>query len=106
MVSQILQPRYAGCKITPDGSGHVTIPNNETQISENDFRDCTSLKSVTILISVTSIYNNAFRGCTSLKSVIIPNSVTKILGNAFFGCTSLESVDISATSLCYIVVHF
>ena len=73
----------------------VTIGNSVTSIGNYAFSGCTGLPSVTIPNSVTSIGNNAFNGCTGLTSVTIPNSVTSIGNNAYNGCTGLTSVHIS-----------
>lgn len=79
----------------------VTIPNSVTSISDSVFYKCTSLTSVTISNSVTRIYNNSFGYCTSLTSITIPDSVTSIGGGAFYNCTRLSSITIpnSVTSI-------
>jgi exo-beta-1,3-glucanase (GH17 family) len=85
-------------------------------ISNNAFRDCTSLKSVTIPDSVSSnrmgesvfygctslesvyglrsIPNYTFYGCSSLASITIPDGVTSIGSGAFYGCSSLTNITI------------
>ncbi len=69
------------------------------------FRDCESLVSIEIPISVTSIDGAAFINCGSLSSIKIPSSVTSIGNGAFSGCTSLESIEIpsSVTSIAWSV---
>jgi hypothetical protein len=81
----------------------ITIPNSVTDIGSYTFENCTGLTSVTIPSSVESIPQDAFRKCTSLTSITIPNSVTYIRANAFFGCTSLISIEIpnSVTDIGY-----
>ena len=97
VASQILQPSYAGCKITPDGSGHVTIPTNTSGQGdfENGFRECTSLKTVTIPSSWEAIPHGIFQK-SGLTSVVIPSNIVEILGHAFFECTDLTSITISS----------
>lgn len=51
--------------VIPDTLGGKTV----VDISDNAFQGCTSLKSVTIPISVTSIGKSAFSDCTSLKTI-------------------------------------
>ena len=70
----------------------ILIPSTVTEIGDDAFANCCSLKSLTIPDSVTKIGVEAFRGCTSLKSLTIPDSVTEIGTAAFCGCTSLKSL--------------
>lgn len=88
----------------------VEIGEGVTSISNNAFRNCYSLASVTIPESVTSIGTDAFSDCYSLASVTIPESVTSIGKNAFYSCYSLASITIpegvtsigaAAFSYCY-----
>ena len=53
-------------------------------ISDNAFKDCISLKSVTIPAGVTDVGSYAFLNCNNLKSVTISSSVTNI-GQYTFG---------------------
>ena len=76
----------------PSGLTSYYIPNSVTSIGASTFRDCTSLKRVTIGNSVTSIGNLAFWGCTSLNEITIPNSVTEIGDMAFAECSSLRLI--------------
>jgi len=80
--------------IYQNGVGKIVFDKRITSIGWGAFKDCTSLKSVTIPDSITEIGHCAFEGCTSLKSVTIPNSVTSIRAYAFSDCTSLTSVTI------------
>ena len=79
----------------------VTIPNSVTDIGENAFRGCLTLKNLVLGDGVTSIGDYAFAWCNSVTSIEIPDSVTSIGESAFFYCGSLTSVVIgdSVTSI-------
>ena len=100
----IIPSTLDGYKVTSIGTSafrnctslkNVTIPEGVTCIGESVFYRCTSLESVTIPESVTSIGESAFYRCTSLKSVTIPESVTSIDKYAFFYCENLTDIYIS-----------
>lgn len=52
-------------------------------ISDSAFKDCDTLKSVTIPNSITSVGSYAFLNCNNLKSITIPSSVTDVGEYAF-----------------------
>ncbi|MBQ4155973.1 MAG: leucine-rich repeat domain-containing protein, partial [Clostridia bacterium] len=60
-----------------------SIPGSVTSISDDAFRSCSSLTSVTIPDSVTSIGSYAFDDCEKLSKITIGNGVTSIGVNAF-----------------------
>ena len=68
-----------------------------TSIKANAFRDCTTLKQVTIPTTLTQIGDYSFSGCTSLTQISIPSSVTKIGDYSFSGCTSLTQISIPSS---------
>ncbi len=76
----------------------VVIPSSVTEIKDNAFYECTSLKSVTIPDSVKVLGASIFRGCTSLTTVRLPNKPDLSsygYGEYMFGnCTSLKSISI------------
>ena len=74
-----------------------TVSIKEIRSIQNEaFADCKNLTSVTFYPNdnkpVLEIKGYAFRNCVSLKSITIPASVSKIETSAFQGCTNLESI--------------
>lgn len=78
----------------PAGKKEFSIPTSVSEIGEDAFFLCRSLKKLIIPSSVTHIRDNAFAGCDSLIEIDIPNSVVYIGEYAFSGCKSLESINI------------
>lgn len=66
-----------------------------TGISSDLFKDNINLVGVILGHNITEIPDNAFEGCTSLKYIISPG-VTKIGNNAFKDCISLGDFSISS----------
>lgn len=62
------------------------------KLSANMFKNCHSLKSITISSTITSIPNNCFDGCDNLETVILEGEVS--VGNyAFNNCKNLTTID-------------
>ena len=70
-----------------------------TEIVAGAFKNCSSLKTVSIGSNVTTIGDGAFQGCSKLTKVTIPAKVTKIGKNAFYNCKKLKTITIKSTSL-------
>ena len=74
----------------------VTIPPGII-IGDRAFYDCQNLEILKLLDGVTSIDgSDAFRNCTSLKTVTIPSSLTWIRQKAFRNDTNIERVNIGS----------
>ena len=81
-----------GNGILVDGTactGDVIIPEDVTQIAGYAFYGST-LTGVSFGGGVEGIGRDAFKDCKSLRCVTIPENVTSIGGEAFFGCDSLR----------------
>jgi len=98
---ELLEDGTYAVAMSQDGSieSNLELPstyNNVavTAIKDSAFKNCTSIKQVTIPSSIVSIGNSAFSGCTELTSVVVPSSVEKIGQSAFSGCTKLSSIEI------------
>ncbi len=66
-----------------------------TEIRDNAFYECGSLKHITLPDTIEKIGHHAFYACSSLESVIIPDSVKEIGMGCFCGCESLSAVTLS-----------
>lgn len=73
---------------------NITIPNSITHIDDQAFAGCINLESIVIPEGVTTIGHRAFDGCSKLKNIVIPKSVTKIKSDAFAGCKRIENITI------------
>ena len=82
----------------PSQLGGMTVAG----IHASSFKNCTSLKSVTVPDCVEGIGDSAFSSCTNLKSITLPNQLDSISRWLFDGCTSLEKITIpsSAKGIC------
>ena len=71
-------------------------------IDENAFKDCNTIKSVTLPSTFLDFRDNAFKNCTSLESVYFSDPedpeksdippIINVLTGAFEGCTSLKEL--------------
>lgn len=66
----------------------VSIPGNVWMISDDSFRNNTTVTKVVIPEGVTRISFSAFRDCASLTDVTFPSTLTLIDSSAFLGCGS------------------
>ena len=70
------------------------LPATLTQIENNAFDGCTSLKEIIIPegMDPDGIGPWAFEGCTALNHVYLPDSIQTINSSAFYECSSLTSI--------------
>ena len=61
-------------------------------LGHSSFRECTSLKTITLSNSISIIWSSAFSNCTSLRAITLSNNITSIGSYAFDGCSSLTDV--------------
>ncbi len=66
-------------------------------IADNSFRNCTSIKSVTLSTNTQSVGAWAFAGATSLQSVTIPAEKIKLGQRAFEDCASLTAIELNVS---------
>lgn len=75
----------------------ISLPESLNTIGDEAFRECTLLQSINIPYGVRNIARLLFRNCKSLQSINLPSSVTTISNSAFWGCESLQSIDIPSS---------
>ena len=68
------------------------IKDGVINISNNAFKRCTNLISISIGNTVKRIGQNAFINCNAITEIHIPKNVITIEDNAFIGCRSLISI--------------
>ncbi len=67
----------------------VLVPQTIVTIESSAFKNCTSLKSVSMK-SVQKIGESAFSGCTSLERVDVYDELLTIAASAFYNCTEIK----------------
>ena len=121
-VNYIGTAAFAGTALTS-----VIIPDNQVQIMERAFSQCSNLEKLVIPASATlgedfinstpklktagpigggynfefgwtdTIPAYAFQECRDLESVVLPDTITSIGEEAFYGCGSLQNIELSAS---------
>ena len=90
-----LYPQEAGVK-------EIELPESLKTLSDRAFQGCTTLETID-LTNVTKFEAYTFRNCTSLKNLTMPNSTfafnrsmssAAYYSNTFDGCTALKSIDL------------
>ena len=72
----------------------VTLPSGLTKIGKFAFHSCTELTSISVPNGVITIGYGAFRLCSKLAEVVLPDSLTSLGASAFNFCSALERIDI------------
>jgi len=68
-----------------------------TEIGDNAFKQCTTLKTIALPDSITKIGQYAFQGCTSLTGFDLPSNLVSIGNWAFAQCTSITYMHLPAS---------
>ncbi len=68
-----------------------------TQIRDNAFFCCTSLKQISLPSGIKKIGHHTFYECSSLESVALPSQLEEIGMGAFSGCENLTVINIPDT---------
>lgn len=72
-------------------TGEYIVPSTVKTISDEAFKECGNITSISIPDDVTSIGFYAFYNCVALTSINIPTSLTSLGNYAFYGEYSLSS---------------
>ena len=72
--------------------GDVVIPKGITEIGDEAFANCTSLRSIVIPESVKYIGGSAFSRCSNLQHISLPPNIIFYGRNSFPHCTSLQEI--------------
>ena len=56
------------------------------------FKNCTSLKSVTLNDGLMYIYDEAFGNCSSLSDIELPESIQKVSSTIFLNCDRIGNM--------------
>ena len=86
-----LTPNYDGVSFT--GTTDVIVSHEVTNISRDMFQENDEVTNVTLPITTTTISENAFRDCVNLESVSLSSDLD-VENYAFFGCESLTEVNV------------
>ncbi len=79
---------------------NVDFGNNVTEIGDNLFRYCTSLKEINIPKSINNIGKTAFYNCSKLSDLKGGEGIKTIGCKAFGACRTLSSMTLSETLEC------
>ncbi len=74
---------------------HITLPETIEKIGHHAFYACFSLESISIPDSVAEIGMGCFNGCERLSAVTLSDKLTRLPDSCFRSCTSLVSFDIN-----------
>ena len=78
------------------GIYQFVIPASVTELGEQAFSDCNSLRKIEISGKITYIGYRTFWSCDSLMEIVIPDSVSSIATEAFQDCGSLVKVTLGS----------
>lgn len=73
------------------------IPVTVSSVGEYAFQNCESLTSITVPANVTSMATGIFSTCVNLTDVILETKATELPGWMFANCHNLTSITIPAT---------
>ena len=89
ITSAVIQPT-----VTIGGTSYTVtrIEGSPNNVSQNGFKNCTQLTSITIPEGVERIGTSSFANCDALDSICFPASLECFSANSFYHCDVLRSV--------------
>lgn len=79
------------------GGEAVIVKNGIKRIGPSAFKNCTSLSSVILPITLKIIDDEAFRGCANLSNIKITSALENIGYGAFQNCNSIRAIELPHT---------
>lgn len=70
---------------------------NISTVSDEMFKNCANLKSVTLAEDTVELKDAVFNGCAKLSSLVLPETLNYIGSETFLGCKSLSSLTVPAS---------
>lgn len=71
---------------------HIILPKAIRYIGKRAFKNCSKLKSATILSSIECLPEKVFLGCERLTAIELPNTVKIVSNRAFAFCEKLQRI--------------
>lgn len=72
----------------------IEIPSNWTELTNEAFKDCSSISEIIVPDNIIRLGDSCFCGCRSLTSISLPVGLESLMSYAFQDCSSLESIRI------------
>lgn len=88
--STIIQTTFIGCERL------VTINHTFNSLVANNFKDCHSLKHITLGNEITNIPDDCFNGCYALETITFRSSNIILGKRAFANCHNLKRINTDA----------
>ena len=76
---------------------NVIVEEGVTSIGSEAFKNCTSLKTISLPDSLEELIEFCFYGCSNLERITLPKNLKHIGGSVFDYCSSLTSIEIPSS---------
>ncbi len=96
---QLNSSSFEGCSSIETATYGKVGSNNVHHV----FKDCTSLRTVTIQNGIDYLGIDFFNGCRSLEEVKFPNTMKMVRERAFKDCVSLKNIDFNGCQLNHVL---